>query len=37
VPETFIIDREGEIAQFVYAGVTERQLSGIIDSVLAEG
>lgn len=34
VPETFIIDQEGNVAQFVYAGVTERQLRAIIDPLL---
>lgn len=34
VPETFIIDQNGEVAQFVYAGVTHAQLSTIIDPLL---
>jgi cytochrome c biogenesis protein CcmG/thiol:disulfide interchange protein DsbE len=37
VPETFIIDQNGNIAQFIYAGVTEAQLSPIIDGLLAGG
>ena len=35
VPETFIIDRQGNVAQFVYAGITRSQLSAIIDRLLA--
>jgi cytochrome c biogenesis protein CcmG/thiol:disulfide interchange protein DsbE len=34
VPETFIIDKEGNIARFLFAGVTEAQLSQIIDGLL---
>jgi len=34
VPETFIIDQEGNIAQFIYAGVTQAQLQAIIDPLL---
>lgn len=37
VPETFIIDRNGDVAEFIYAGVTEDQLSAIIDPLLVEG
>ncbi len=37
VPETFIIDREGNIAEFIYAGVTRERLISIIDRLLAEG
>lgn len=37
VPETFIIDQKGDIAEFIYAGVTEAQLSAIIDPLLAGG
>jgi cytochrome c biogenesis protein CcmG, thiol:disulfide interchange protein DsbE len=37
VPETFIIDKEGKIAQFIYAGVTETQLRNAIDPLLEEG
>lgn len=37
VPETFIIDRDGNIAQFIYAGLTEDALSRVLDRVLAEG
>lgn len=36
VPETFIIDRNGDIAQFIYAGVNQTQLSAIIDQTLAQ-
>ncbi|MGQ9908217.1 MAG: TlpA family protein disulfide reductase [Candidatus Flexifilum sp.] len=35
VPETFIIDRNGNVAQFIYAGVTAQRLIEIIDSLLA--
>jgi len=34
VPETFIIDQEGNVAQFFYAGVTQEQLTGVIDGLL---
>ncbi|MCA9887600.1 MAG: TlpA family protein disulfide reductase [Anaerolineae bacterium] len=34
VPETFIIDKDGNIARFLFAGVTEAQLSQIIDGLL---
>jgi cytochrome c biogenesis protein CcmG, thiol:disulfide interchange protein DsbE len=37
VPETFIIDKQGNIAQFIYAGVTHSRLSAIIDGALAKG
>jgi cytochrome c biogenesis protein CcmG, thiol:disulfide interchange protein DsbE len=37
VPETFIIDQEGNVAQFIYAGVSERQLAQIVDGLLAKG
>jgi len=37
VPETFIIDQDGNVAQFIYAGVTEHQLSQLIDPLLVEG
>ncbi len=37
VPETFIIDQDGNIAQFVYAGITRDRLITIIDGVLAKG
>ena len=37
VPETFIIDRDGNVAQFIYAGVTEAQLSSILDRMLVQG
>lgn len=35
VPETFIIDRQGNVAQFVYAGITQSQLSTLINRLLA--
>jgi len=35
VPETFIIDKQGNIAQFVYAGITQGQLSALIDRLRA--
>lgn len=37
VPETFIIDRDGNVAQFIYAGITEAQLSSILDDMLSQG
>ncbi len=36
VPETFIVDREGNVAEFIYAGITEQQLSLLIDRLLLE-
>lgn len=37
VPETFIIDQNGNIAQFIYSMVTEEQLVTLIDGLLAQG
>lgn len=37
VPETFIIDQNGIVAQFIYAGVNEEQLVNIIEPLLAGG
>ncbi|MBW4436509.1 MAG: TlpA family protein disulfide reductase [Pleurocapsa minor GSE-CHR-MK-17-07R] len=37
VPETFIIDQNGDVAQFIYAGVTEQQLTTVIESLLNGG
>ncbi len=37
VPETFIIDQNGAVEQFIYAGITERGLQRIIDPLLQEG
>ncbi|MBZ0285534.1 MAG: TlpA family protein disulfide reductase [Anaerolineae bacterium] len=37
IPETFIIDREGNIAKFIYAGITAKNLKIIVDGVLEEG
>jgi cytochrome c biogenesis protein CcmG, thiol:disulfide interchange protein DsbE len=34
VPETFIIDQDGVVAQFIYAGVNEEQLVNIIEPLL---
>lgn len=34
VPETFVIDQDGNIAAFIFAGVTESYLSTIIDGLL---
>ncbi len=34
VPETFVIDQHGNVAQFLYAGVNEKQLSNAIDALL---
>lgn len=36
VPETFIIDQEGNIAQFIFAGINQRQLERLIDPLLAQ-
>lgn len=36
VPETFIIDKNGDVSQFIYAGITHSQLSRIIDPLLEE-
>jgi cytochrome c biogenesis protein CcmG/thiol:disulfide interchange protein DsbE len=36
VPETFVIDKEGQIAQFIFAPTTAQALSAVIDRVLAE-
>lgn len=35
VPETFIIDRQGRVAHFIYAGITAAQLSAYINPLLA--
>jgi cytochrome c biogenesis protein CcmG/thiol:disulfide interchange protein DsbE len=37
VPETFIIDREGNVVEFVMAPLTEAELSARLDRVLAPG
>lgn len=34
VPETFVVDRDGNIAQFIYAGVTARDLGTVIDRII---
>lgn len=34
VPETFVIDQRGDVAQFLFAGVTASQLRAIIDPLL---
>jgi cytochrome c biogenesis protein CcmG/thiol:disulfide interchange protein DsbE len=34
VPETFVIDQNGNVAEFIYAGVTESHLSTTIDRLL---
>jgi cytochrome c biogenesis protein CcmG/thiol:disulfide interchange protein DsbE len=36
VPETFIINQDGEIAEFIYAGITEASLSAKLDQLLQE-
>lgn len=36
VPETFIIDPDGNVAQFIFAGVTRDRLITYIDGILAE-
>jgi len=35
VPETFIIDQNGDIAQFIYAPISQARLSRMLDDVLA--
>lgn len=35
VPETFIIDQNGNVAQFIYAGVNRQSLASYIDPLLA--
>ncbi len=35
VPETFIVDQDGNIAQFIYAGISRDRLITIIDGLLA--
>lgn len=37
VPETFIINQDGEIERFIFAGITADGLSRIIDPLLQEG
>lgn len=37
VPETFIVDKDGNIAEFIFAGVTQRQLQAVIDPLLVQG
>jgi hypothetical protein len=34
VPETFVIDQQGNVVQFIYAAVNEPDLSALLDSVL---
>lgn len=36
VPETFIINKTGDVAKFIYAGITKTQLSAIIDPLLTQ-
>jgi len=37
VPETFIINQDGEIERFIFAGITSEALRRIIDPLLQEG
>lgn len=37
VPETFVVDREGNIAAFIYAPTSEAALSRILERVLNDG
>ncbi len=37
VPETFIIDQRGQVAKFIYAGVTQESLQAVIDPLLVKG
>jgi len=36
IPSTYVLDREGRIAAYVYGAVQERNLTDLIDRVLAE-
>jgi cytochrome c biogenesis protein CcmG/thiol:disulfide interchange protein DsbE len=36
VPETFVVGKDGNIFQFIYAGVTARDLASIIDAALSQ-
>lgn len=36
VPETFVIDRQGQVAEFIYAGVTQAHLSAVIDRLVTQ-
>ncbi len=36
VPETFIIDQQGNVAEFIYAEVNEADLIGLLDSLLED-
>ncbi|MBN2470077.1 MAG: TlpA family protein disulfide reductase [Anaerolineae bacterium] len=36
VPETFVVGKDGNVFQFIYAGVSARDLANIIDRALAE-
>jgi cytochrome c biogenesis protein CcmG/thiol:disulfide interchange protein DsbE len=36
VPETFVVDKDGNVFQFIYAGVSARSLSNVIDRALAQ-
>jgi cytochrome c biogenesis protein CcmG/thiol:disulfide interchange protein DsbE len=37
VPETFVIDKDGNVAQFFYAPITGEQLSAVVDPLLQQG
>ncbi|MDZ4672528.1 MAG: redoxin domain-containing protein [Phototrophicales bacterium] len=37
VPETFIIDRDGNVVEFIYAGITRTRLINSVDKALAGG
>lgn len=37
VPETFVVDQDGNIAQFFYAQVTEESLSATLDQLIQAG
>jgi len=37
VPETFIIDQNGDISRFIYSTVSEDQLIELVDALLIEG
>lgn len=37
VPETFVIDQQGQVRQYIYSVVNEQELRATIDGLLAEG
>lgn len=35
VPETFVVDQNGDVAQFYFAAINEKELSALVDRLLA--